>query len=134
MALNKRVLASREEASRAEHGVQKTLKSKQHTELRKGVEKQLDYILTDKKHYCWSRDAEANDMRHMRSDHRCVMARFAIPAKAKKKTRLSETTPRETDERKRGKEQLDKYKRHWMNTDLKQDTGTSSMKSRVQRR
>ena len=27
----------------------------------KKVEKQLDYILTDKKHYSWSRDAKAND-------------------------------------------------------------------------
>ena len=50
----------------------------------KGVEKQLDYILTDKKHYCWSRDAEANDMIRMGSDHRCVMAKFEIPMKAKK--------------------------------------------------
>ena len=50
----------------------------------KGVEKQLDYILVDKKHCCWSTDAEANDMIHMGSDHRCVMATFVIPAKAKK--------------------------------------------------
>ena len=63
----------------------------------KGVEKQLDYIMTDRKHYCWSRDAEANDMIHMRSDHSCVMARFAIPEK-KRKARLSEVTPGETDE------------------------------------
>ena len=47
----------------------------------KGVEKQLDCNLTDRKHYCWSRDAEATDMIHMGSDHRCVMARFAIPEK-----------------------------------------------------
>ena len=58
----------------------------------KGVEKQLDYILVDKKHYCWSTDAEANDMIHMGSDHRCVMARFVIPAKTKKKPLHSETT------------------------------------------
>ena len=50
----------------------------------KGVKKQLGHILTDKKHYCWSKDAEANDMIHMGSDHRCVMAKFEIPEKAKK--------------------------------------------------
>ena len=54
----------------------------------KRVEKQLDYILTDKKHYPWSRDAEANDTIHMGSDHRCVMAKFEIPKeKAKGKPR-----------------------------------------------
>ena len=31
-----------------------------------------------------SRDAEANDMIHMRSDHRSVMAQFVIPAPQKK--------------------------------------------------
>ena len=31
----------------------------------KGVEKQLDCILVNKKHYRWSRDAEANDMIHI---------------------------------------------------------------------
>ena len=45
----------------------------------KDVGKQLDYILTDRKHYKWSRDAEASDTIHMGSDHRCVMARFEIP-------------------------------------------------------
>ena len=45
----------------------------------KKVGKQLDYILTDKQHYSWSRDAEANDTIHMGSDHRCVMAKFEIP-------------------------------------------------------
>ena len=52
----------------------------------KGVKTQLDYILTDRKHNCWSKDAEANDMIHMGSDHRCVMAMFKIP-KAKKTSR-----------------------------------------------
>ena len=45
----------------------------------KDVGKQLDYILSDKKHYKWSRDAEACDTIHMGSDHRCVAARFEIP-------------------------------------------------------
>ena len=43
--------------------------------------------MTDKKHYCWNKDAEANDVIHMGSDHRCVMAKFEIPEKAKKKSR-----------------------------------------------
>ena len=45
----------------------------------KKVEKQLDYILADRKHYCWSKDAEANDTIDMGSDHRCFMAKFEIP-------------------------------------------------------
>ena len=52
----------------------------------KGAKKQLDYILTDRKHYCWSKDAEANDTIDMGSDHRCVMAKFEIPD-AKRKPR-----------------------------------------------
>ena len=47
----------------------------------KGGKKQLDYILTDWKHYFWSEDAEANDTIVMGSDHRCIMAKFEIPKK-----------------------------------------------------
>ena len=50
----------------------------------KGVEQQWDYILSNRKHLRCSRDAEANDMIHMRSDHRSVMAQFVIPAPKKK--------------------------------------------------
>ena len=42
----------------------------------KNGEKQLDYILTDRKHFSWSKDAEANDTIHTGSEHRCVMAQF----------------------------------------------------------
>ena len=38
----------------------------------KGFEKQLDYIMRDRNHYSWSRDAEANYIIHMGSDHRYV--------------------------------------------------------------
>ena len=38
----------------------------------KGTEKQLDYILVDRKHKYCGRDAEANDMIHMGSDHRSL--------------------------------------------------------------
>ena len=47
----------------------------------KNDEKQLDYVLLDKKHLTWSRDAESTDILHKGSDHRCVMARFDITAK-----------------------------------------------------
>ena len=64
----------------------------------KKVEKQLDYILTDKKHYSWSRDAEANDTIHMGSDHRCVMAKFEIPKeRGKPRHPKAPTTEREGD-------------------------------------
>ena len=73
------------------------LKSSTRTELQKKQEKQQDYILVNKKYYKWSRDAEANDMIHMGSDHRCVMARFVIALKSAKKTheqrRHSEQNP-----------------------------------------
>ena len=44
----------------------------------KGNEKQIDYILTRRRHLKHIKDAEANDMIHMGSDHRCVMAIFTI--------------------------------------------------------
>ena len=51
----------------------KHLRNKRLSFLQK--EKQIDYILTKRRH---TKDAEANDMIHMRSDHRCVMATFTI--------------------------------------------------------
>ena len=59
----------------------------------KNVEKQLDYILMDKKHHSWSRDAEANDILHMGSDHRCVMAKFEIPKEKNKRTPRQSKAP-----------------------------------------
>ena len=54
----------------------------------KGAEKQLDYILTDKKHCCWSREAEANDMIYSHGEN-------CDPCKSKKKkTRLNEVALR----------------------------------------
>ena len=44
----------------------------------KGNEKQIDYILTKRRHLKHIKDAEANDMIHMGSDHRCIMAIFTI--------------------------------------------------------
>ena len=44
----------------------------------KGNEKQLDNVLTKRRYLRHNKDAEANDMIHMGSDHRCVMATFTI--------------------------------------------------------
>ena len=44
----------------------------------KGKEKQIDYILTKRRYLRHNEDAEANDMIHMGSGHRCVMATFTI--------------------------------------------------------
>ena len=44
----------------------------------KGKEKQIDYILTKRRYLRNVKDAEANDMIHMGSGHRFVMATFLI--------------------------------------------------------
>ena len=59
----------------------------------KGGKKQLDYTLTDRKHYGWSKDAEANDTIDMGSDHRCIMAKFEIPKKPKKRQHVAARRP-----------------------------------------
>ena len=72
--------------------------------------KQLDYILSDKKHYKWSRDAEACDTIHMGSDHRCVRAKFEIPDdKEKGKTRKTKAPPNEQECEKSDDQKQQKY-------------------------
>ena len=44
----------------------------------KGNEMQIDYIMTKRRHPDYNKDAEANDMIHRSSDHRCSMATFMI--------------------------------------------------------
>ena len=44
----------------------------------KSNEKRIDYILTKRRYLRYNKDAEANDMIHMGSVHRCVMATFTI--------------------------------------------------------
>ena len=39
-----------------------------------GSEKQIDYMLTKRRYLRYNKDAEADDMIHMGSGHRCVMA------------------------------------------------------------
>ena len=76
-----------------QHDVQKTLeKQVTYRTMERCRKKQLDYILVDRKRMYCSRDAEANDMIHMRSDHRSVMEKFVITALKKKvsqKTRIA---------------------------------------------
>ena len=50
----------------------------------KGKEKQIDHILTKRRYLRNVKDAEANDMIHMGSDHRCVVATFLINTPEKK--------------------------------------------------
>ena len=44
----------------------------------KGKEQQIDCILTKRRYLRNVKDAEANEMIHMGSDHRCIMATFLI--------------------------------------------------------
>ena len=78
----------------------------------KNDENQLEYILLDKKHQSWIRDAESTDILYMGSDHRCVMAKFEITAKeAKGQPRQSKALMKErqneTDEDEKQQEYLD---------------------------
>ena len=72
----------------------------------------MDYILTDKKHFSWSKDAEANDIKiHMGSDHRCVMEKFEIPEKTKNTSRRSKAPSVEIAEDKIKNEELTEQSR-----------------------
>ena len=130
-------MASGTEAGRAEHDVEKQkqkLKNKQHTGPQKELRSSWTTFWWTKKHHCQSRDAEANDMTHMGSDHRCVMARFVIPAKTKKKPLLNGTTPKRTLGRTGCDERVERYRRRKQSMDSKQDTKTLSRRSKKQNR
>ena len=62
----------------------------------KWKEKQIDYILTKRRYLRNVKDAEANDMIHMGSDHRCVMATFLINTPEKKTNVRRENKKHET--------------------------------------
>ena len=58
----------------------------------------MGHILVNRKYLSCSRDAEANDMIHMGSDHRSVMAQFVITAPKKEDSqkahiKLNKTQP-----------------------------------------
>ena len=54
----------------------------------KGADKQLDFVLINRKTLRYSRDAEANVKIHTGSDHRCAMAHFAFPATKKNDSQI----------------------------------------------
>ena len=60
-----------------------------------GTEKQIDYKLIKRRHLKYSKDADANDMIHMGSDRRCVMATFVINAQQRIAPAMLTTTSRE---------------------------------------
>ena len=62
----------------------------------KGVEKQLDFMV-DRKYLSCSRDAEANEMIHMRIDHRSVMAQFVTPSSKKEDSHKARITWKKLD-------------------------------------
>ena len=62
----------------------------------KGKEKQIDYIRTKRRHLRNMKDAEANDMIHMGSDHRCIMATFLINTPGKNTHARRENNKHET--------------------------------------
>ena len=62
----------------------------------KGKEKQIDYILTKRRYLRNVKDGEANDMIHMGSDYRCVMATFLINTPEKNTSVRRENQKHET--------------------------------------
>ena len=91
----------------------------------KNVEKQLDYILMDKKHHSWSRDVESTDiLLHMESDHRCVMAKFEIPKeKAEGKLRQPKAPATEQQSETNEDEKQQKY------LDIEQEVKETELKT-----
>ena len=68
----------------AQHDVQKNAAKTDVLRLSKRKREQIDYILTKRRYLRNVKDAEANDMIHMGSDHRCIMAAFLINTPDKK--------------------------------------------------
>ena len=68
----------------AQHDVQKNAAETDVLRLSEREGKQIDYILTKRRYLRNVKDAEANDMIHMGSDHRCVMATLLINMPEKK--------------------------------------------------
>ena len=62
----------------------------------KGKEKQIDYILTKRRSLRNEKDADANDMFHMGSDHRCIFATFLINTPGKNTHARRENKKHET--------------------------------------
>ena len=78
----------------------------------KGKEKRIDHIPTKRRHLRHAEDAEANDMIHMGSDHRCVLATSTVTMLEKnihvKNPRKQDTI--EHDEREQAEENIEAVK------------------------
>ena len=88
-------MADETELHSTQHDVQKTLGKQTTYRSPKGTDKQIDYILIKRRHLKYSKYAEANDMIHMGSDHRCVMATFAINAQKRMAIAMQTTASKE---------------------------------------
>ena len=103
----------------------------------KGNEKQIDYILTKRRYFKYNNDAEANDMIHMRSDHRCVMATFTIitPEKSshwQQGIKQEKLKLRSLSSKKHTKRSLKKNRRHNSSASRKRKCRSTSKKMRRQ--
>ena len=85
-------------------------------------------MLVDRKHLYCSRDAEANDMIHMGSDHRSVMAQFVITAPKKevsqkthiaKKNFLADSTKSQNDKKKPRSDEAIKFEERYAELERK---------------
>ena len=70
-----------------QHDLQKNAWKASYLQITWRTEKHIDYVLIKRRHLIYSKGAEANDMIHMGSDHRCVMATFVINAHEKNGSR-----------------------------------------------
>ena len=77
----------------------------------RGKEKQIDHILTKRRYLRNVKDAEANDMIHMGSDHSCVMATFLINMLGKD-THTKKKKKKEKNMRRLGTMSTNKQKKH----------------------
>ena len=74
----------------------------------KGNEK-IDYILTKRRHLKHIKDAEANNMIHMGSDHRCVMAAFTVSMPGKNSNNKDMKRKHDTVKRERSTQTAKKH-------------------------
>ena len=113
-----------------QHDAQKEiLGNKRLTDHQKEHEKRIDYITIKRRHLKYRKDAEANDMIHMGSDHRCVMATFTITTPKNDGHRKKKTSSRQTKHDRR--DQTEKKKTLVTRSlSSKKDTKRSLKKSR----
>ena len=94
--------ANKEQQRKIQHSTLYVQKDTCETNDPKGNEKQIDYILTKRKYLKYNEDAEANDMIHMGSDHRCVVATFMISTPNKSSHCKTKKKVKSIQQRKKG--------------------------------